>query len=49
MQAVTTGRASDGLIEIIEGLNKDSKVVVEGGFVLKSELMRGQLGHGHAH
>lgn len=49
MKVVTIGRASDGLIEIIEGLDRDSKVVVKGGFVLKSELMRGQLGHGHAH
>lgn len=49
MLPVTTGRASNGQIEILEGLSPGSGVVVEGGFVLKSELMRGQLGHGHAH
>ena len=46
---VTTGRQSAGQIEILSGLDSRSRVVVQGGFVLKSELMRGELGEGHAH
>jgi cobalt-zinc-cadmium efflux system membrane fusion protein len=46
---VTLGRASHGQVEILKGLSPTSAVVVSGGFVLKSELMRGELGHGHAH
>lgn len=46
---VTVGRESQGRVEIIEGLAPGESFVVAGGFVLKSELMRGQLGHGHAH
>ena len=46
---VTLGRSSHGQVEVLEGLAPDGAVVVQGGFVLKSELMRDQLGHGHAH
>lgn len=46
---VTVGRESARQAEVIEGLDAGTRVVVAGAFVLKSELMRGQLGHGHAH
>ena len=46
---VTVGRESPRQAEVIEGLEAGARVVVAGAFVLKSELMRGQLGHGHAH
>lgn len=46
---VTTGRESAGQVEVLEGLEPGVQIVVEGAFILKSELMRGELGHGHAH
>ncbi len=46
---VTLGRESGAEVEVLEGLDAGDALVVEGAFVLKSELMRGQLGHGHAH
>ena len=46
---VTLGRESAGSVEIVQGVSPKERVVVEGAFVLKSELMRGELGHGHAH
>jgi membrane fusion protein, heavy metal efflux system len=49
LRNVTVGTASQGKVEVLEGLKSGDSVVVEGGFVLKSELMRAELGHGHAH
>lgn len=49
MQAVTLGRENKVQVEVLSGLKAGSAVVVEGGFILKSELIRGQLGHGHDH
>lgn len=46
---VTTGASGRGQVEITAGLEAGAEVVVEGAFVLKSELIRGELGHGHAH
>ena len=46
---ITTGATSGDLIEVIDGLEAGQEVVVEGAFILKSELLRGSLGHGHAH
>lgn len=46
---VTTGRQSMGQVEVLEGLESGARIVLEGAFILKSELMRGELGHGHAH
>ena len=46
---VTVGRRNAGQVEVLKGLKKTSRVVVQGGFVLKSELMRAELGEGHAH
>jgi cobalt-zinc-cadmium efflux system membrane fusion protein len=48
-QPVSLGAESKDFVEVIDGLSADSKVVVEGAFLLKSEMIRGQLGHGHAH
>lgn len=48
-QPVTLGRENKVEVEILSGLKPDSPIVVDGGFILKSELIRGQLGHGHAH
>ena len=46
---VVLGARSSGRVEIVEGLKPGQPVVVEGAFVLKSQKMRGELGHGHAH
>ncbi len=48
-QTITLGRENSLQVEVLNGLKAESPVVVEGGFVLKSEMVRGQLGHGHAH
>lgn len=46
---VTTGARGGGLLEIREGLSPGDRYVADGAFVLKSELSRSRLGHGHAH
>lgn len=46
---VTTGVRADGMVEILEGVELGQAVVVDGAFVLKSQKMRSELGHGHAH
>ncbi len=48
-QPVTLGRENKLQVEVLKGLVAGSSVVVQGGFILKSEMIRGQLGHGHAH
>lgn len=46
---ITTGAVTSDLVEVIEGLTSGQELVVEGAFILKSELARAELGHGHAH
>ena len=46
---VTPGSRGGGLVQIREGLSPGERYVADGAFVLKSELSRSQLGHGHAH
>ena len=46
---ITVGRTSNAYTEVLAGLTPGTQVVAQGAFVLKSELMRGELGHGHAH
>ena len=52
---VETGVKGEGRVEVLEGLEADEPVVVQGGFTLKSELEkasgRGVMddGHGHSH
>jgi len=41
---VETGGEKDGLTEIIKGVSPGDKVVVEGAFLLKSEMMKSQMG-----
>lgn len=48
-QPVTLGRENRAQVEVLEGLSAESPIVVEGAFILKSELLRAELGHGHAH
>lgn len=46
---IKTGRASNGWVEIIAGLQEGDRVVFKGAFFIKSELAKGSFGHGHAH
>ncbi len=46
---VKLGRSDDQQIEIIEGINLGDEVVVEGGFTLRAQLEKGNLGDGHNH
>lgn len=42
------GRASGGLVEVVGGLAEGERYAAKGSFLLKSELMKGELGeHGH--
>jgi Cu(I)/Ag(I) efflux system membrane fusion protein len=42
------GNERDGLVQIISGLNPDENVVIEGNFLLKSELLKSEMGAGCA-
>lgn len=46
---VATGESYGGYTAIIAGLTEGTTVVTRGAYVLKSELVREQMGHGHAH
>jgi cobalt-zinc-cadmium efflux system membrane fusion protein len=44
LRPVERGSDLDGEVEIIRGLKGDENVVVDGGFILKSELLKEQMG-----
>ncbi len=46
---VTLGARVDGHVRVMSGLNKNDRVVVKGGFLLKSEIMKEKFGEGCAH
>ena len=46
---VAVGQQGQGRVQVLGGLAPGDKYVVSGAFVLKSELLRSQLGEGHAH
>ena len=46
---VVIGARVDGYVKVISGLNKNERVVVRGGFLLKSEIMKEKFGEGCAH
>jgi cobalt-zinc-cadmium efflux system membrane fusion protein len=48
-QPVTIGRQNETHTEITAGLEPGMRYVVRGGFALKAELEKGELGEGHAH
>jgi len=43
VRPVETGRTSQGLVEIRRGLEEGDKVVVQGAFILKSELLKSTI------
>lgn len=46
---VVTGARADGWVEIVSGIDEGQRLVVEGAFTLKSAVLAGELGEGHAH
>ncbi|MBU5637334.1 efflux RND transporter periplasmic adaptor subunit [Geomonas sp. Red69] len=45
---VELGRASGGMVEVLAGVKEGERLAVKGGFVLKSELQKGEIeGHDH--
>ncbi|MGQ3683660.1 MAG: efflux RND transporter periplasmic adaptor subunit [Candidatus Loosdrechtia sp.] len=46
---VTIGTRMNGYVKILNGLHKNDRVVVNGSFLLKSELMKEQFGEGCIH
>ena len=45
---VELGRASGGMVEVVSGLKEGERFAAKGGFVLKSELLKGEIeGHDH--
>lgn len=47
-RVVHTGRHSRGFVEVLEGLSLDDLVVVDGAFLLKSDVLREKMGAGCA-
>lgn len=43
-RVIKTGREQRGTLEVTEGLKEGEKVVTDGSFILKSEMMKGELG-----
>jgi len=48
-QAVEIGRTDGMWTEILSGLHPGERVVVENSFIMKSELLKSEAGHGHGH
>jgi cobalt-zinc-cadmium efflux system membrane fusion protein len=48
-RALTLGRDSGLSTEVLTGLQEGDRVVTDGGFYLKSTLLKEEMGHGHAH
>ena len=46
---VTVGSRDAEWAEVVEGVSAGERVVVHGGFTVKSELLRSELGGGHGH
>tara|TARA_R110002110_G_scaffold314210_2_gene527415 strand:+ start:11175 stop:12386 length:1212 start_codon:yes stop_codon:yes gene_type:complete len=49
MRAVRVGLQSENFIEIIEGLRPGERIAVTETFLLKSRLLRSEMGEGHGH
>jgi len=49
MREVSLGQNTGDYIQVIKGLSPGDRVVTEGGFYLKSALLKEEMGEGHAH
>ncbi|OIP50424.1 MAG: hypothetical protein COZ12_02565 [Deltaproteobacteria bacterium CG_4_10_14_3_um_filter_60_8] len=45
---VTLGRRFDGMVEIASGLTAEQRIITDGSFLLKSDVLRGKMGAGCA-
>jgi multidrug efflux pump subunit AcrA (membrane-fusion protein) len=43
-RVVKTGLEQHGRVQILDGLKEGERIVTEGSFILKSELLKGELG-----
>ena len=43
-RVVKTGMEQRGRVAVLEGVKQGEKVVTEGSFILKSEMLKGELG-----
>ena len=43
-RVIKPGMEQRGMVEVREGLREGEKVVTEGSFILKSEMLKGELG-----
>jgi multidrug efflux pump subunit AcrA (membrane-fusion protein) len=48
-RAVKLGTRADGRVAVVEGLSAGQAIVVEGAFLLKAELAKGEAAHDHGH
>ncbi len=48
-RAVEVGPPQAGQVELLAGLEPGERVVVGGAYLLRSQLLKGELGEGHAH
>jgi membrane fusion protein, heavy metal efflux system len=46
VRAVKLGSRSQGLVEVTEGLSPGERIVVDGAFMVKGELLKGSVGEG---
>jgi cobalt-zinc-cadmium efflux system membrane fusion protein len=44
LRAIERGKDYDGLVEVVRGLNAGETIVTDGSFILKSEVLREQMG-----
>jgi cobalt-zinc-cadmium efflux system membrane fusion protein len=49
MREISPGRESGGFVEVSGGLEPGDEVVTEGGFYLKSVVLKEEMGEGHSH
>lgn len=49
MREVRLGQGSENFVEVLSGLEPGEQVVTEGGFYLKSLVMKEEMGEGHSH
>lgn len=49
LREVELGMESGEFVEVLSGLNSGDRVVTEGGFYLKSVLLKEEIGEGHEH
>jgi cobalt-zinc-cadmium efflux system membrane fusion protein len=49
MRELRLGQGTGNFVEVLSGLEPGEQVVTEGGFYLKSLVMKEEMGEGHSH